>query len=354
MKKIPEKMTASILADLNQNLIIDTVHLPGKLLFGQVLVKVCYSTICGSQIGEIQGVKGTDPYLPHLLGHEGSGIVIATGEGVKSVKENDHVVMHWMPGNGIQSELPRYTWNNKPLNAGYITTFNEYAIVSENRLTSIPKEFDLKIAPLFGCAVTTGLGVINNKAQIKIGDSVIIVGAGGVGLSMIQGASMVSAYPVIAVDLYEEKLKLAQKMGASHTINVSHLDMKNEVNNILNNSMVDVAIDNTGNTTMIESLYQLISSQGKLILAGVPKLGDNISIYSLPLHFGKSITGTKGGECNPTIDIPKYIQLYNIDALKLDEMITDNYLLSDINDAIHRMNSGEIAGRCLLSISDTV
>jgi len=352
MKKIPDKMIAAILVNLNKKLVIDEVYLPDKLQFGQVLVKVCYSSICGSQIGEINGVKGEDPYLPHLLGHEGSGIVISIGEGVKTVKNNDHVVMHWMPGNGLQSETPNYLWKDKPLNAGFVTTFNEYAIVSENRLTKIPKTFDLKLAPLFGCAVTTGLGVINNKAKVKIGDSVVIVGAGGVGLSMIQGAFMVSAYPIIAVDLYDEKLKLSQEMGATHIINTSNLDFKTEVKKILGNSKIDVAIDNTGNTDIIEMLYEISSSNANFILAGVPRIGENISIYTLPLHFGKTITGTKGGECEPHIDILKYIRLFNAKKLKLKEMITDFFSLSDINTAIDQMKTGNIVGRCLINISD--
>ncbi len=219
MSDMPKTMLAAILAEQCKPLIIDEVALPDKLSYGQVLVRLSYTSICGSQLGEIDGVKGDDPYLPHLLGHEGSGEVLEIGGGVKTVKPGDHVVLHWMPGEGLTSAPPVYSWKGKPLNAGWITTFNEYAIVSEDRVTAVPKDFDLEIAPLFGCAVTTGLGIINNKAKVRIGESVVVFGAGGVGLNVIQGAAMVSAHPIIAVDLYDNRLELAQKFGATHLIN---------------------------------------------------------------------------------------------------------------------------------------
>ena len=113
----------------------------------------------------------------------------------------DHVVLRAKDGNGLKSEVPRYRWRGGGLNAGWVTTFNEYAVVSESRLTLIPKDFDLKIAPLLGCAILTGFGAIENTVQPKMGESVVVFGAGGVGLSVIQAAALVSAHPIIAVDL---------------------------------------------------------------------------------------------------------------------------------------------------------
>ena len=199
-------MKAAILVEQNKPLIIDEVKLPSELDFGQVLVQIHYSSICGSQLGEIAGVKGLDPYLPHLLGHEGFGIVIETGQNVDRFREGDHVVLHWRPSKGIEANLPKYKWEDKTINAGSVTTFNQYAIVSENRLTKIPKTFDKKIATLFGCAVTTAFGVVNNNAQIKVGQSVLIFGIGGLGLIITQAARMVSANPIVGVDLLENRL----------------------------------------------------------------------------------------------------------------------------------------------------
>ena len=126
-------MKAAILVESKKPLIITDIDLPTKLGFGQVLVRICYSGICGSQINEIDAAKEPDKFLPHLLGHEGSGIVEKIGEGVTTVKTGDHVVLHWRKSSGVESGTPKYLWKGKKLNAGKITTFNEKAIVSENR-----------------------------------------------------------------------------------------------------------------------------------------------------------------------------------------------------------------------------
>jgi S-(hydroxymethyl)glutathione dehydrogenase / alcohol dehydrogenase len=181
------KAKAAILVESRKPLVVDEIELPDALGVGQVLVKVLHSTICGAQINEIEAVKGPDKFLPHLLGHEASATVVDVGPGVVQVKPHDTVVLHWRPSLGIQSRTPAYRWRGAPLNAGWVTTFNEYAVVAENRMTVIPSDLDLKIAPLFGCAVTTAAGVINNDAKVKIGESVAIFGVGGVGQSDCRG-----------------------------------------------------------------------------------------------------------------------------------------------------------------------
>ena len=145
---------------------VDDFVLPKELLAGQVLVKLHRSGICGSQIGEIAGVKGKDNYLPHLLGHEGCGTILQTGPGVKHLSPEDLVVLHWRKGVGIESETPKYRWGDQILNAGWVTTFNTHAIVSENRCTKIPNETNYDVAALMGCAVTTGFGVVENNAKL--------------------------------------------------------------------------------------------------------------------------------------------------------------------------------------------
>jgi len=345
-------MKAAILVESNKPLIIDTVELPDELEFGQVLVKIKYSGICGSQLGEIAAVKGPDRYLPHLLGHEASGEVVEVGGGVKTVATGDHVVLHWKTGDGIESAPPVYTWQGKPLNAGFVTTFNEYAIVAENRVTTIGKDFDPRVAPLFGCAVLTGLGVVNNNAKVTIGESVVVFGAGGVGLNVIQGAAMSSAYPIIAVDLLDNKLEMAAKFGATHFINSSKQDVVEEVQKILGTTGADVVIENTGNTGVIAQAYDLTSNKGRLTLVGVPKAGDKTSLYTLPLYFGKSMSGSWGGEAKPEIDIPRFERLYQAGRLNLDDLLTDEFAFDDINDALDAMRAGKVAGRCLLKIQD--
>lgn len=345
-----KRMKAAILVRQNAPLVVADVTMPERLSFGQVLVKVHYSGICGAQINEIEGAKGPDKFLPHLLGHEGSGTVLDIGPGVKTVKKADHVVMHWRPSDGLQSETPTYQWNNQKVNAGWVTTFNEYAVVSENRLTSIEKDFDLKLATLFGCAVTTAMGVINNDAQVKIGQSVVVFGLGGIGLNIAQAAGMVSAHPIVGIDLHDTKLEMARRFGATHCFNSSKTpDLRGEIQRIVGQDGADVVIDTTGNSRVIELAYELTHPDGKTILVGVPKKGDNVSVYTLPLHFKKVLTGSHGGSAEPQIDIPRYIRLYNAGKMKLDGLITQEFSLDKINEAIEVVRSGE-AGRVLLVI----
>jgi len=343
-----KKMKAAILVESHKPLVVDEIDLPDKLGFGQVLVKIHYSGICGAQINEIDAAKGPDKFLPHLLGHEGSGVVLEVGPGVTTIKEGEHVVLHWRPSAGIQSAPPTYSWNGRKVNAGWVTTFSEYSIVSENRLTSIPKDFDMKSAPLFGCAVTTAMGVINNDAQVKIGQSVMVFGVGGVGLNIVQAAAMVSANPIIAIDIRDEKLEMAKQFGATHCINSStSKDLDGDIYGIAGDKGSDVVIDTTGIAGVIEKAYDLTHPDGKIILVGVPKQGDNISICSLPLHFKKVLTGSHGGDAVPDLDIPRYISLIQAGKMTLDGIITHEFGLNEINDAIELVRNGK-TGRVLV------
>ena len=338
---------AAILIAQRKPLIVEKIRHNEKLEIGQVLVELYTSGICGSQIGEIEGIKGVDKFIPHLMGHEGCGRVLKTGPGVTTVKKGEKVVLHWKKSLGINSSTPFYEYNGQKINAGWVTTFNKYAVVSENRLTSIPEKTPNDIAALFGCAVTTGFGVIENNAKLKIGESIVVLGAGGIGLNIIQAANLVSGYPIIAVDLYDERLKLAKRFGATHLINSKKKDFVKEINSIVGNNL-DVFIDNTGSPTVIEKGYELINNEGRLILVGVPKKDKNINIFSLPLHFGKTISGSFGGECNPQKDIPRYMNLMSKGNFSLDEIITEGYPLKDINIAISRIRDGSAAGRILI------
>jgi S-(hydroxymethyl)glutathione dehydrogenase/alcohol dehydrogenase len=345
---IPKKMKAAILVEQRKPLVIDEVQLPSTLEVGQVLVKIHYSGICGSQLGEIDGAKGDDKFLPHLLGHEASGTVLAIGPGVKHVKSGDTVVLHWRKGLGIEGAPPTYKWRGEKLNAGWIATFNEYAVVAENRVTAVPADSDLEVAALFGCAVTTGFGVVENNSRIRIGESVVVFGAGGVGLNIVQAAALVGAYPVIAVDLYDNRLDLAKEMGATHLVNSTKQDPKESIQAITSSLGVDVFIDNTGQPQVIELGYQLTKSQGRVTLVGVPRKGNNINIYSLPMHFGKVISGSQGGEAIPHEDILRYQHLYTAGRIKLRELLTERSTLDDINVAIENMRTGKTSGRCLI------
>ena len=345
---LPMKIKAAILVETNKPLELAEITTPDRLRFGQVLVKVHYSGICGAQINEIEGAKGPDKFLPHLLGHEGCATVLETGEGVRAVKKGDRVVMHWRPGAGVQAETPAYDWNGRKVNAGWVTTFNDHAIVSENRVTAIPADFDPRLAPLFGCAVTTAMGVINNNAQVKVGQSVVIFGVGGVGQCIAQAAQLVSAYPIVAIDVVDAKLDMARRFGATHCINSKAApDLEKQIRDIVGANGADVIVETTGLARVIEQAYALTHADGRTILVGVPRKGDNISIYSLPLHFKKILKGSHGGDAEPHQDIPRYVRLVNAGKLTLDGLITHDFPLARINEAIALVRSGE-AGRVIV------
>jgi S-(hydroxymethyl)glutathione dehydrogenase / alcohol dehydrogenase len=345
------KTRAAILVEQKKPLVIEEVEMPA-LKLGQVLVKVLASGICGSQIGEINGVKGPDRFLPHLLGHEGCGTVLEIGEGVRTVKPGDRVVLHWRKGAGLESVTPTFGSRLGTVNAGWVTTFNEHAIVSENRVTAVPPGFDIEAAALFGCAITTAFGVVTTNAQVAIGQSVAVFGAGGIGLSIVQGAALAGAHPIIAIDLVDARLDLARSLGATHTINSRAADVAAEIASIVGGDGVDVAIDNTGNVDVIALASRLTSGRGRTVLVGVPPKGATAAISTLPLHFEKRLVGSHGGESRPDIDIPRYVRLVADGRLSLAGVVGRRYPLDGVNEAIDDMTSGRIAGRAILRMAD--
>ena len=341
---------AAVLAESRRPLVVDEIAMPETLDAGQVLVRVLYTTICGAQINEIDALKGPDKFLPHLLGHEASAEVVEIGPGVTTVKPGDTVVLHWRPSQGIQSRTPAYSWRGQKLNAGWVTTFNQYAVISENRMTVIPADFDLKVAPLLGCAVTTAAGVVNNDAHLKIGESVAIFGVGGVGLNVVQFAALAGGYPIVAVDLLDHKLEMAKARGATHCINGGMVgDVAGAIREIVGAAGPDKVFETTGVKSVIESAYELTHADGTIVLIGVPN--EKVTIYTLPIHFNKILTGSHGGSAVPHVDIPRIIRLVKAGRLSFDGIITDEFALEDINPAFDLVRSGK-AGRVLLRVAD--
>ncbi|MBU1230487.1 MAG: zinc-binding dehydrogenase [Proteobacteria bacterium] len=350
-----QKTTAAVLVEQKKPLVVAEISLPRELSFGQVLVKILYSGICGAQLNEIAGAKGPDKFLPHLLGHEAVAQVLELGPGVKTVQVGQRVCLHWRPGTGLQAEPPKYAWNgpdgeSQTVNAGWVTTFNRHAIISENRMTPVAEDFDPRLVPLLGCAVTTAMGVINNDAQVKIGQSVVVFGVGGVGLNIVQFAALVAANPVIGVDILDEKVDMALKFGATHAFNSTKVaDVAAEIRKIVGPGGADVVIDTTGNARIIELCYELTHADGRTILVGVPSKGDKVSIYTLPLHFKKILKGSEGGSCQPALDIPRIISLVEKGRVSLDGLVTHEFALEDINQALDLVRTGQ-AGRVLIKM----
>ena len=344
---------AAILVAQNEDLVVDEIELPEALAPGQVLVELHTSGICGSQLGEIDGVKGPDRHLPHLLGHEGCGTVAEIGPGVRHVTVGDRVVLHWRKGAGIEAAPPTYKWRGKPLNAGWVTTFNERAIVSENRLTPIAKDFDPALAALFGCPVTTGLGVVANDAKLGFGESIVVLGVGGVGLSIIQGAALASANPIVAVDKVVARVELAEQLGAGTGI-VAPADvgeLTNRIRQAVGVAGADAVVETTGAAPMITLACELTQPKGRTVLVGVPDGATPATIHTLPLHLGKTLVGSHGGDAEPARDIPRYVGLCESGKLDLAPLVTDRFKLDEINQAIAKIRSGEAAGRCVIELS---
>jgi S-(hydroxymethyl)glutathione dehydrogenase/alcohol dehydrogenase len=353
VREMPKNTTAAILVKQNDALVVDRVELPENLGVGQVLVEFDFSGLCGSQLGEIQGTKGFDPWLPHLLGHEGVGFVLKVGPGVTRFIPGDRVVAHWLPTTGISSECPRYAWKSRRVNAGLVTTFNRHGVISENRLTILPDWIPNELGPLFGCALPTAFGTVENIANVRIGSSVLIMGVGGVGLNMIQACQLRGAKDIIVFDLIDSRLSLASKLGATLCINTTCGDSFAAVNNALGGRSLDCIIDNTGNTSLIEAAFKAVDSRGRVVLVGVPRHDHDVCIHSLDLHFGKTIVGTAGGEFKPEDDFSRLFSVAEVMRDSLKALVTEVATLKEINDLIYFLKSGVSSGRCLIDLRNS-
>ncbi|MDC0181931.1 zinc-binding dehydrogenase [Candidatus Thioglobus sp.] len=349
-------MKAAVLTQLNKPLdVLSGINCAAPGL-GQVLVKLAYSGVCHSQLMEVRGRRGADAYLPHLLGHEGSGKVIAVGEGISKVSVGDLVVLGWIKGSGLDGGAVKYRCNCQPqkINAGGVTTFNEFALVSENRVVPLPKGIPLDIAVLFGCAVPTGAGIITNDLRPIAGSSVAVFGLGGIGMSALMATMLFQCAKVIAIDVSADKLALASSFGATHTIDVSNSDPVNEIRTLTEGLGVDYAVEASGQVNVIEQAFKSIRRGGGVcVFATHPEHGKHISIDPYELICGKEIRGTWGGSSNPDRDIPMFAELYLQGKLPLEKLITKRYTLEAINEALDDLEKGRVR-RPLIEIDSTL
>lgn len=346
------KTIAAVLCEINKDLQIEELEIP-ELKPGQVLVKIIYSGICHSQLNEIRGLKGEDKFLPHTLGHEGSGIVEAVGSGVKKVKPEDNVVLTWIKGSGV--DVPSVLYKRKDgsmINSGAISTFMTRAIISENRIVKIADNMPLKEAALLGCAVPTGAGIVINTANVSNDKSIAIFGIGGIGLSVLLAAKIKGASTIIAIDISENRLKQASLLGATHILNPKKDDIIKSIKMITGSRGVDYAIESAGKRETMEAAFKSVRDKGGLcVIAGNLSHGQTIEIDPFDFIKGKRIIGTWGGETEPDRDIPMYVDWVLSGKLCLKKLICRVYDLKNINEAICYMEQ-DAAGRVLIEMGE--
>lgn len=348
---------AAVCYEFGKPLVVEDVVLdpPGK---GQVRVRVAATAVCHSDIHDIKGeLPGK---LPFVGGHETAGHVDQIGSGVTSVKSGDPVVVSLLKSCGkcfycitglphlCQSTMAPpssptlHTANGGTLiQKGNIGSFAEYVIVDESQVVKVPSELPLDRACLLACGVSTGFGGVVNRAQVKPFNSVVVVGAGGVGINAIQGAAYSGAYPIIAVDVVESKLDMALAFGATHTMSASRADAVKAVREIAWERGADYVFVTVGSVAAIQQGFAMSGPRGKTVIIGLPPAKDTMTFSPLGLIASeRSLMGGFMGSANLRIDIPRLVMLYQTGHLKLDELITGRYPLERINEAIQSSEKG--------------
>lgn len=322
---------------------IDYIKLSEPLSSGQVLVKMNTSGVCGKQLEEYTQKMGNDVFLPHLFGHEGFGEVVETHNSVTSVKVGDEVVAHWRKGVGINSATPNYKRGEQKINAGWITTFSEYSIISENRLTKIDYGANPHWAALLGCAATTGIGAVINEAQVKPYHDVLVVGAGGVGSFVIAASKLVHAN---TLDVLCLKLNpIIEKLISS--VNGEFFTNKNKIT-----KKYDHVFVTPGSAKALEAGFEFCRDGGLLSVIGVPSPDDISNLKTLDLHRNRRINGSSGGNIEPERDIARYYKFFKDNLISPDDFIDGVYKIEDLPSILNKLENGLINGRALISFQN--
>jgi S-(hydroxymethyl)glutathione dehydrogenase / alcohol dehydrogenase len=343
------KTTAALLVQTGAALVLAEIDIPA-LKPGQVLVEVAYSGACGTQVMEWRGDKGEDKWVPHCLGHEGTGTVLETGSAVTKVKAGDKVVLSWIRGSGVEAGGAVYAWGEKKVNAGGVTTFQHHAVVSENRLTLLPAELPMDLAVLLGCAAPTGMGAVYNVLKAQPGDAVAVFGTGGVGLHAVMAAALVGAMPVIAIDPNPTRRALAPLYGATHVIDPAAADVLTDIKKIVPQG-VDIAVESSGVPAAMEMAVNATRQQGgRAVVIGNARHGATLSLNPSVFNQGKSLMGTWGGDSIPDRDYGRYARLLGAGRFPVRNLLSKPYALEQADQALQDLASGKI-GRPLIDMS---
>lgn len=347
-------MRAIVFDGTTTNLVDDvTVRDPGP---GEVLVRIHASGLCQSDLSVISGVI---PFpSPVVLGHEGAGVVAAVGQGVTIPQVGDHVVLSTLASCGAcrhcgsgRPTLCAQTWGNidAPFsrqgealhNFAAVSAFTDLTVVRASQAIVIPDDIPLTTASVLGCAVLTGVGAALHRADIAPGDSVVVVGCGGIGLNAIQGARIAGAGSVIAIDMNPDKAAVAEQFGATEFIQAGQGDNVARVHELTGGGAAHV-FDCVGQPATVSSSVEMTAAGGTVIVLGVPPRGTEFSLPASSLYLNRSIKGCRYGDSQPAADIPLFIELYRAGRLKLDELVSQIYSFDKFDDLVAAARGGKL------------
>ena len=346
-----------VVFDGNDYQVVDdlSVREPGP---GEVAVRISAAGLCHSDLSVI---TGTIPFpTPVVLGHEGAGVVEAVGDLVTNVKEGDHVVLSTLGNCGAcqhcDSGRPTMcrstfggrpqpcTWRGEPAYAfANASVFSERTVVKANQAVPIPKDVPMASASLVGCGVLTGVGAVVQRAKVPAGARVLVIGVGGIGLNVIQGAALAGASRIIAVDTNPRKRDIALLFGATDF--VESTDAVRD----LSKPGVDYAFECVGHVGLIRAAIDLLDWGGTCVMLGVPESTAEASFNVASMYLDKSVLGCRYGSSQPQRDVRRYVDLYRAGRLKLDELVSASYPLEDMKTAVHDLEAGELAARGVLT-----
>jgi S-(hydroxymethyl)glutathione dehydrogenase / alcohol dehydrogenase len=358
-------MRAAVLREFGAPLEIADVEVADPRA-GEVLVKVAASGVCGSDVKALDGKSPVVREPPYILGHESAGVVAATGPGVTSVKAGDHVIIamngpcgrcrncsrgraHLCSGpDRLRAIMGLMSDGTTRLRLGEmavrpmigIGSFAEYVVAGEAACVKVGKDTPLDLLALIACGVVTGVGAVLNTARVEPGSSVLVVGCGGVGLNVVQGAVLAGATTIIAADVVAAKLETAVRFGATHTIVAG--DLTAQVGEILKGG-VDYAFDVTGNADVLARAFAATQSGGTTVMVGSPPAGQTIGVAPQTLFASRRLMGTQGGDAVPRRDLPLLVDLYQRGRLDLDGLISERLPLDKVNDAVQHVRDGAVA-----------
>ena len=356
------KTRAAIVEERNGPVVVQEVDLAPPQP-GQALVKIAASGVCHSDLSVITGAISMP--LPAVLGHEGAGTVEAVGEGVQSAQPGDKVMLsyitpcgrcrycvigkqnlcsvHWNAKRGslIDGTNP-FQRNGKPLSQmSRLGTMAERIVVSENALIAIPPDASFERAALVGCGVATGVGAVLFTAKAEPGSRIAVIGTGGVGVNVLQGAVLAGAETIIAVDVSDEKLAMVKPFGATHLVNARKQDPVEAVRKISGGDGVDYAFEAIGNPKTIEQAFQMLCFGGTAVVIGISPADAKANIPAAALPYGeRRLIGSMYGSARMRVDLPRILKMCESGRLKLDELVTKTYPLEEAQQAFDDLRQG--------------